>query len=178
MKKKKSRKNKSRVNFNLFGLLICLVYIPIMFCMFFGSKKIWVEFAISLSVAVVSFVLLIIYALKKKLKLRLYIAILLVVLIGIAIAFCVISGIERDWIGFSVCLLAVVVMIIIVIPLTYSGDTYECPNCGHVFKANPYKVFFTNGILRIFGLGDGTGKSAELKCPNCKTKDWCKRRSK
>ena len=182
MKRKKSRKNKSKVYASVCSLLFCLVYIPIMFCMFFGSKQMWVEFAISLSISALSFILLIIYTRKKKLKLRGYIAGILVILIGISILFCIMFGCNGEWIGFSVCLSAVVLMFIIVIPVTYSGDTYECPHCGHEFKVNPYEIFFTHGIFRIFDLSAGTMKnekiSVKLKCPNCQTKDWCKRHSK
>ena len=66
MKRKKSRKNKSKVYASVCSLLFCLVYIPIMFCMFFGSKQMWVEFAVSLSVSALSFILLIIYTRKRN----------------------------------------------------------------------------------------------------------------
>ena len=98
--------------------------------------------------------------LSKKGKIKLFISIFLIVLIGI---------------GFAIYLSVAVVLSIIELPLFYHGIIYECPKCGHKFKANPYKVFFTNGILGILDFDGSGNKYAKLKCPNCKAKDWCKK---
>lgn len=113
--------------------------------------------------------------LSKKRKIELSIFIILIVLIGICLGLGVMYGVSQDWIGFAVYISVAIAMCVIEIPLYYHGETYECPKCGQKFKVNPYKVFFTNGILGIFDFYDGiSSKTAKLKCPNCKKKDWCK----
>lgn len=118
--------------------------------------------------------------LSKKKKIGLCISIVLIVLIGIGFGLSVMYGISQDWIEFAICLSVAIVMSIVEIPIYYHGTVYECPQCGQKFRANPYKVFFTNGILGavsgILSFGDGSNsKYAKLKCPNCKKKDWCKK---
>ncbi len=113
--------------------------------------------------------------LSKKKKFELAVTIILIVLIGLGIAFCIIYGYGKYWIGFSISLASVIVLSLICIPVYYHGTTYECPKCGKIFKANPYKVFFTNGILGLFDFGGSGSKYAKLKCPECKTNDWCKK---
>ena len=112
---------------------------------------------------------------SKKKKLELAVTIILIILIGLGIAFCVIYGFGKYWIGFSVSLACVIALSLIFIPVYYHGATYECPKCGQIFKANPYKVFFTNGILGFLNFDGSGSKYAKLKCPACKTKDWCKK---
>lgn len=117
--------------------------------------------------------------LSKKRKIELSIFIILIVLIGICLGLAVMCGVSQDWIGFAVCISVAIAMSVIEISLYYHGTTYECPKCGHKFKVNPYKVFFTNGIfgiiLSILSFGDvSDSKYSKLKCPNCKKKDWCK----
>lgn len=111
---------------------------------------------------------------KKGLDIKTFAVIVLIVLTGISFAFCAISATERRWIEFSIFLAATLVLIIITCPLAYKGDMFECPKCKHKFRVNPYKVFFTNGILQTFDFDGQPMKYAKLKCPNCKTKDWCK----
>lgn len=84
-------------------------------------------------------------------------------------------GVSKEWIWFAVYLAVAIVLSAVEIPLFYHGTTYECPKCGQRFKANPYKVFFTNGILGIADLDGSGSKYAKLKCPYCKAKDWCKK---
>ncbi len=113
--------------------------------------------------------------LSKKRKIELSIFIILIVLIGICLGLCVMYGVSQDWIAFAICLSVAIAMSVIEIPLYYHGTIYECPHCSQKFKANPYKVFFTNGILGIFDLdGSSNSKYVKLKCHNCKKKDWCK----
>lgn len=113
--------------------------------------------------------------LSKKEKIKLFTNIFLIVIIGICFGLGVMYGVSQDWIGFAIYLSVAVVLSIIEIPLWYHGIIYECPKCGHKFKANPYKVFFTNGILGILDFDGSGNKYAKLKCPNCKAKDWCKK---
>ncbi len=110
----------------------------------------------------------------KGLVLKMFIVIVLAVLIGLCIAFCIFEAVDRQWIESAICLAVAIGLFIIACPLYYLGDMYECPKCGHKFKVNPYKVFFTNGILGIFDLAGDAPKYAKLKCPHCQTKDWCK----
>ena len=110
---------------------------------------------------------------SKKRNIALTFSIILIVAAGISFAFCVICGIDRRWIEFAVYLAVTIVLGVVIIPLSYVGESYECPKCGHKFKVNPYKVFFTHGI---FYIGPYAPKRTKLKCPNCKTKDWCKNR--
>ncbi len=112
--------------------------------------------------------------LSKKRKIELSISIILIVLIGICLGLGVMYGVSQYWIGFAICLSVAIAMSVIEIPLYYHGTVYECPHCIQKFKANPYKVFFTNGILGIFDLDGSSSKYAKLKCPDCKKKDWCK----
>ena len=113
--------------------------------------------------------------LSKKSKIILFFIIVLIVLIGICFGLSVMYGVSQDWIGFAIYFSVAVAMSVIEIPLCYHGTMYECPKCGHKFKANPYKVFFTNGILGFLDF-DGSGSEyAKLKCPNCEKKDWCKK---
>lgn len=111
---------------------------------------------------------------SKGLVLKTFIVIILVVLIGLSIAFSIFEAIDGQWIESAICLAVAIGLFVIACPLYYLGDTYECPKCGHKFKINPYKVFFTNGILGIFDLAGDAPKCAKLKCPHCQTKDWCK----
>ena len=117
--------------------------------------------------------------LSKRRKIELSIFIILIVLIAICLGLGVMYGVSQYWIGFAICLSVAIAMSVIEIPLYYHGTVYECPHCSQKFKANPYKVFFTNGIFGIIlgfmSFGDGSdSKYAKLKCPNCKKKDWCK----
>ncbi|MCI8487458.1 MAG: hypothetical protein HFE36_01945 [Clostridia bacterium] len=112
--------------------------------------------------------------LSPKEKIKLFINIFLIILIGICFGVSVMYGVSQDWIGFAICFSVEIVISAIEIPLYYHGTVYECPHCSQKFKANPYKVFFTNGILGIFDLDGNSSKYAKLKCPNCKKKDWCK----
>lgn len=112
--------------------------------------------------------------LSKKKRIKLFIDITLVVSIGILIMLCVIFGYEHNWIGFSVCLSLAILLSVVAIPINYIGERYECPQCGCKFKANPYKVFFTNDI---FDIGGYPSKCAKLKCPNCKNINMCKKHS-
>ena len=116
--------------------------------------------------------------LSKRKKFELALTLILIVLGGVSFASCIIFAFGQRWIEFSVCLAITVVMCAGWIPLSYHGTTYECPRCGQEFKANPYKVFFTNGILGFFDFDGSGSKYAKLKCPNCKTKDWCKKHYK
>lgn len=113
---------------------------------------------------------------KKGLDLKTFVVIVLAVFIGLGIAFSIFNAVEHAWTEFAVCLAVTVVLFIIECPLAYKGDTFECPKCGHQFKVNPYKVFFTNGILHTFSFDGEPMKYAKLRCPKCNTKDWCKRR--
>ncbi len=118
--------------------------------------------------------------LSHKEKIKLFISIFLIICIGICFGLSVMYGVSQDWIGFAIYFSVAIVISAIEIPIYYLGTIYECPHCGNKFKANPYKVFFTNGILGIFGsiLSFGAGsdsKYAKLKCTNCKKKDWCKK---
>lgn len=118
--------------------------------------------------------------LSPKEKIKLFINIFLIILIGICFGVSVMCGVSQDWIGFAIYFSVAVVISAIEIQLYYHGTIYECPHCGNKFKVNSYKVFFTNGILGIFGsilsFGDGSdSKYAKLKCTNCKKKDWCKK---
>lgn len=110
---------------------------------------------------------------KRKIEISAFI--ILIVLLGICIILCVDCGREHNWIWFSVYLALSVVVILVEIPIYYHGAVYTCPKCGQSFKANPYKVFFTNGIFEIFNFGDTYSKNFKVKCPNCNTKEWCKR---
>lgn len=65
----------------------------------------------------------------------------MIVLIGTCFGLGVMYGVLQEWIGFAIYLSVTVVLSIIEIPLWYHGTTYECLNCGHKFKTNPYKVF-------------------------------------
>lgn len=103
---------------------------------------------------------------SKKRKIVCSIEIILAILLAFSGAFCIIYGLNQVWIGFSICLAIVIILILVMIPLNYYGIIYECPKCGQKFKANPYKVFLTNFYY--------DSKYKKLKCPNCKTKDWCK----
>ena len=113
--------------------------------------------------------------LSKKEKIKLYISIVLIVLIGICFGLSVMYGVSQDWIGFAIYLSVAIIMSIVEIPLCYHGTIYECPQCGHKFKANSYKVFFTNGIWGFFNFDGYGSKYAKLKCPKCEKKDWCKK---
>ena len=111
---------------------------------------------------------------SKKRQIALSLSIILIVAVGLCLAFCIICGIERQWIEFSICLVIAVILILVIIPLNYVGAIYECPKCGQKFKANPYKAFFMNVLYLDFITGLYSPKSKKLKCPHCKTKDWCK----
>lgn len=113
--------------------------------------------------------------LSKKRKINLFINIVLIVLIGICFGLSVMYGISQEWIGLAIYLSVAIAMCAVEIPLYYHDTIYECPQCGHKFRANPYKVFFTNGIWEVFNLDGSASKHAKLKCPNCKKKDWCKK---
>ena len=115
---------------------------------------------------------------KNGLGAKTFAVIALAVLIGLGACFCVIFATERRWVEFAVSLTITVVLFIITSPLAYDGDTYECPKCGNKFKVNPYVVLFTNGRLKTMDCDGTQTKCAKLKCPNCKTKGWCKRRWK
>lgn len=78
--------------------------------------------------------------LSKKEKIELIISIFMIV-IGTCFGLGVMYGVLQEWIGFAIYLSVTVVLSIIEIPLWYHGTTYECLNCGHKFKTNPYKVF-------------------------------------
>ncbi len=110
----------------------------------------------------------------KVLVLKMFIVIVLAVLIGLCIAFCIFEAVDKQWIESAICLAVAIGLFIIACPLYYLGYMYECPKCGHKFKVNPYKIFFTNGILGIFDLAGDAPKYAKLKCPHCQMKDWCK----
>ena len=46
---------------------------------------------------------------------------------------------------------------------------FVCPNCGYRFYVRWYQLYpFKAGSVRAFG-------RANLKCPNCKIKDTCKK---
>lgn len=106
-------------------------------------------------------------------KIYTYVAIILGTLSGIAFCFCLVCAVNHYWKEFAVCLAIAIASLIFMIPLSFRGDIYECPKCGHKFRVNPYKIFFTKGILSDLE-GEPT-KYVKLKCPNCKTKDYCKR---
>ena len=111
---------------------------------------------------------------KKGLDFKTLAVIVLIILIGLSVAFCIMYAMNGFWIGFGVCLAIAIVLFAVTCPLSRAGEIYECPKCGHKFKANPYKVFFTSGFLDLFSFGDTFMKYAKLKCPGCQTKDWCK----
>ncbi|MDE5897543.1 MAG: hypothetical protein K2H43_07000 [Clostridia bacterium] len=113
--------------------------------------------------------------LSKKGKIKFLISIVLIVIIGICFGLSVMYGVSQEWIGFAIYLSVAIALSVIEIPLWYHGTIYECPKCGHRFQSNPYKVFFTNGILGFFDFDGSGSKYAKLKCPNCKKKDWCKK---
>lgn len=97
--------------------------------------------------------------------------IFVILLIGSSV-YCIIGGLNQVWIGFFVCLAIAIISIIIVIPLHYYGIVYTCPKCGQQFRANPYKVFFTN-LVYIDFLTAYSPKRKKLKCPHCQSKAWC-----
>ena len=111
---------------------------------------------------------------SKGLDFKTLACIVLVILIGLSLAFCFIYAINGFWIEFAVCLAIAIVLFVIACPLNRVGNIYECPKCGHKFKANPYKVFFTSGFLGLFSFDGTPMRYAKLKCPNCQAKDWCK----
>ena len=106
-------------------------------------------------------------------KIYTYATIILGTLSGVAFCFCLVCAVNHDWIEFAICLAIAVVLLIVMIPLSFKDDIYECPKCGHKFKVNPYKIFFSKGILSDLE-GEPT-KYVKLKCPHCKIKDYCKR---
>lgn len=80
----------------------------------------------------------------------------------------IISAMEHYWKEFAISLSITIVLIVVTCPLAYEGDVYECQKCGHKFRVNPYIVYFTNGMLRIFDFDGEPMKYAKLKCPHCK----------
>lgn len=114
---------------------------------------------------------------SKKEKFMLAVSIAAIILIGIFLAVSVLAAFSQDWKAFAVYLSVAVVLAALIIPLHYHGIHYECEKCGHKFKANPYKVFFTNGILGVLDFDGSNSQYAKLKCPQCKKKSWCKKHS-
>lgn len=105
-----------------------------------------------------------------------YVTIILGSLSGILFAFSIVCAVNHSWTEFGIYLAIAIVLLIITIPLMFRGDIYKCPKCGHEFKINPYKLFFTKGMLCDL---EGTPtKYVKLKCPKCHSKDYCKRRWK
>ena len=86
----------------------------------------------------------------------------------------ILLGLCKEWIWFGLCLAATIGIFFAVIPICYYGIVFECPRCGKKFKANPYKVFFTNFIYFDFFTGVYTPKKKYVKCPDCGKKVWCK----
>ena len=181
MKDKKPHKKMFKIKGDISVFFVLLIGLDLAFGIIFGIEREWTGSAVCLSTAALLFIIVMMLVMKSKkthkkgVIIKGYVAIILVVLIGINIMFSYIFGSGRAWMEFAVCLSTTVLLLILIIPLIYSGDTYECPKCGHIFKANPYKVFFTNGILQTFDLDGEPMKYAKLKCPNCQTKDMCKR---
>lgn len=105
----------------------------------------------------------------------LIVTIALVIVIGVCLALGVFAATEGEWVSFSVYVSVAVGLIVVVIPLYYYGDRYVCPKCGQVFRVNPYKMFFTNGIFGIFEFGPPYSKRYNLTCPCCKEKVYCRR---
>lgn len=70
-----------------------------------------------------------------------YATIIVGTLCGIAFAFSLICAVNHNWIEFGIYLAVAIVLLIITIPLTFKGDIFEFPKCGHKFRINPYKIF-------------------------------------
>ncbi len=115
---------------------------------------------------------------NKGLDLKTFILIVLAIIIGLSLAFFIFSLVDKEWTMAIICIVIAISLFLIACPLNYQGEIYECSHCGNKFSANPFKVFFTNGVLQFLNFDSSPTKYYKLKCPHCKKKDWCKRGKK
>jgi len=93
-----------------------------------------------------------------------------------SVALLIISTIlaENEVISAALAIVLTVISIILVFAaifyaakLDYETGVYECRNCGHTFKPT----------FKAYILGVHTLTTRCLKCPECGTSTWCKRRT-
>ena len=67
----------------------------------------------------------------------------------------------------AVSTVLVLIAVFFAAKVDYETGVYECRKCGHTFKP-AFKAYFW---------GAHTIKRRHLKCPECKEKSWCLRKS-